>query len=162
MKDIFIDLYEDKEPFIKRVSDDLVINVTGESGAGKSYYISKYLNDDNYIVIDTDIEYKNKGDLINDFDSCYIDILNKYKNQNKTLVIDSAQFGNIKDVSILKGEVMVLRTSIDKCFKRCIERYKLKNPNCSIKELEDYRLRKMGMYDWYHKLNEFIKRLEEL
>jgi ABC-type lipoprotein export system ATPase subunit len=28
-----------------------IIAITGESGSGKSYYTNKYLNDDNYIVI---------------------------------------------------------------------------------------------------------------
>lgn len=160
MEEKYIDLNIDKEPLIKKVSSDLVINITGESGAGKSYYTSKYKNDDNYIVIDTDVEYKNKGDLINDFDSCYMDILNKYKNQNKTLVIDSAQFRNIKDISLLQGEVIVMRTSINTCYKRCIDRYIANHPNLTEQELESYKLRKKGMYEWYHKLNEFIKRLE--
>lgn len=158
--DQLIDLNIDKGPLIKKVSNDLVINITGESGAGKSYYTSKYKNDDNYIVIDTDVEYKNKGDLINDFDSCYIDILNKYKTQNKTLVIDSAQFRNIKDISLLQGEVIVMRTSINTCYKRCIDRYIANHPNLTEQELESYKLRKKGMYEWYHKLNDFIKRLE--
>ena len=43
----------------------------------------------------------------------------------KIIVIDSAQFRNVKDINILKGTVIVMRTSVDKCYNRCIERYKI-------------------------------------
>ena len=48
---LYISLYVDKDPYIKTLTKDKIINITGESGSGKSYYTNKYLNDDNYIVI---------------------------------------------------------------------------------------------------------------
>ena len=132
-----ISLYVDKEPYIKTITDDKIINITGESGSGKSYYTNKYLNDDNYIVIDTDIIFSDKpiGNedylkireifkdtpkdiLITDFDSCYLQILDYYKNSTKIIVIDSAQYRNIKDYSILRGKMIVMRTSISNCYER--------------------------------------------
>ncbi len=142
-----ISLYVTKEPYVKKLTDDKIINLTGESGSGKSYFSDKYIKDNNYIVVDTDIVFgdrpsdnkeslelrelfknKEKESLIDDFDNCYLEILNYYKNSDKTIVIDSAQYRNIKDCSILKGEVIVMRTSIDTCYERVLNRWK------SIKE----------------------------
>ena len=53
-EEMFIDLVIDKKPYIKNFTNDAVINLTGESGSGKSFYAQQYLNDSNYIVIDTD------------------------------------------------------------------------------------------------------------
>ena len=53
-EELFISLTVDKKPYVKNMSNDPVINLTGESGSGKSFYAQQYLNDSNYIVIDTD------------------------------------------------------------------------------------------------------------
>lgn len=181
MDELFISIDVDKEPYIKQLSNDKVINLTGESGSGKSYFSNQYINDDNYIVIDTDIVFDNinssnkesleirelfknrkKEDLITDFDNCYLEILDYFKDINKTIVIDSAQFRNIKDYSILKGKVIVMRTCIDTCYNRCIERYKSINKNYTKEELEEYRTKKMNMYEWYKSLNNFIKNIDNI
>ncbi|UKI26442.1 MAG: dephospho-CoA kinase [Bacilli bacterium] len=52
--DLLISRFVNKDPYIKDITDDKVINITGESGSGKSTYTKKYLDNDNYIVIDTD------------------------------------------------------------------------------------------------------------
>ena len=44
----------DKDPYIKHISDDLVLNITGESGSGKTTFINQYKEDPNCIIIDTD------------------------------------------------------------------------------------------------------------
>ena len=145
-EELFITESIDKDFFTKRISDDLIINLTGESGSGKSYFSSKWKDDDNYIIIDTDIVFsdkesdnkecielrkifsdKQKDYLITNFDDFYLEILKFFKDSEKFIVIDSAQYRNIKDVSILKGEVIVMRTSINKCYERCIERWKSRN-----------------------------------
>ena len=54
---LYIDLYIDNEPYIKDLTNDRIINLTGESGSGKSYFSNKYIKDHNYIVIDTDIVF---------------------------------------------------------------------------------------------------------
>lgn len=57
----------DKETYIKTITNDRVINVTGESGSGKSYFCNKYNNDNKYIVIDTDIVLVIKSHIIQIF-----------------------------------------------------------------------------------------------
>ena len=179
--DVLISRFVDKEPFIKDLSNDKVINVTGESGSGKSTYVAKYLNDDNYIVIDTDLVFKNekidnkyilklrnlfkdkeKDYMINNFDEFYLNILDYFKDVDKTIVIDSAQFRNIKNYSILKGKLIVIRTCIDNCYNRCIKRWKESNKNYNGKELEKYSNKKLDMFNWYKTLNEFLENVENL
>ena len=178
---IDISLYVDKEPYIKNLTEDKIINITGESGSGKSYYANKYLNDDNYIVIDTDLIFGNKPTnnedcltireifkdkpndiLISNFDHCYSKILEHYKNSDKTIVIDSAQYRNIKDYSILKGKLIVIRTSIDTCYERVLSRWKNINKEYTVEEYCKYAERKKGMFKWYKSINKFLENIEKL
>lgn len=178
---LLISLYLDKEPYIKNITDDKVINLTGESGSGKSYYSKKYLNNNEYIVIDTDIVFGNessdnkesleirelfknrtKDSFITDFDNCYKEILKFFKDSGKTIVIDSAQFRNIKDYSILKGKVIIMRTCIDTCYERCLKRFELRNKDASDEEIEKFANKKLGMYKWYKLLNDFIININNL
>lgn len=179
--DLLISRFVDKDPYIKDVSNDKVINVTGESGSGKSTYVKKYINDDNYIVIDTDLIFENekvdnkyilelrnlfkdkaKDYMINNFDEFYLNILDYFKGIDETIVIDSAQFRNIRDYSILKGKLIVIRTSIDNCYNRCVERWKENNKNYNVVELEKYSNKKSNMFNWYKSLNEFLANIENL
>ena len=100
MKSIYIDEKISKEPYIKKLSDDKVINITGESGSGKSYYTKQFINNDKYIVIDTDLIFSDmkaneetlelrkifKNDskeiLFNDFDNFYLKILMQHIESN--------------------------------------------------------------------------------
>ena len=173
--ELLISVNVSKDPYIKDITNDKVINLTGESGSGKSYFSDKYIKDDNCIVIDADIVFndkqsdnkesleirelfkdKSKDDLINDFDTCYEEILNYFKDRNKTIVIDSAQYRNIKNYSILKGKVIVMRTCIDTCYDRCISRFKNTKKNYTEGGLENFKNKKLGMYKWYKSLNEFL------
>ena len=43
MKDLFIELDVDKEPYVKVISEDKIINLTGESGSGKSTYSQQFI-----------------------------------------------------------------------------------------------------------------------
>ena len=179
--DISITINEDKEPYIKDITDDKIINLTGESGSGKSYYADQYLNDDNYIVIDTDIVFSdepsdNKESVelrkvfegvprdytITNFDDFYIKVLEYFKDSDKTIVIDSAQYRNIKDYSLLKGKIIVMRTCINTCYKRCIERWKSINKGYTEEELEKYSNRKLGMYEWYKGINRFLEEVDKI
>lgn len=179
--ELLISINTDKEPYIKELSKDKVINITGESGSGKSYFSNKFINNDNYIVIDTDSIFENKPTndkyllelreifkdkeknyLITNFDDFYKEVLNCFKNTDKTIVIDSAQFRNIKDYSILKGKVIVKRTCIDTCYERCINRWKTLTKNYTNEELEKYSNKKLGMYTWYKSLNKFLQNIESL
>ena len=182
-EELFISLTVDKKPYVKNMSNDPVINLTGESGSGKSFYAQQYLNDSNYIVIDTDEvfasfdiatgynlefgtylrkKYNVLPDLYNDFDLCYQEVLEYFKDCGKMIVIDSALFKAMKDVSILRGKLIVMRTSVDTCYRRCIERFKKSNPQATDEEIEKYELRKKPMYKWYLELNEFLEKVNKL
>lgn len=172
----------DKDPYCKHLSDDLVLNLTGESGSGKTTTAEKYLTDPNCIVICTDqvfgnhprdkenqevydllvSKYTKLPNLYYEFDQIYLDIINHYKNSGKMLIIDSSEFRNIKDPNILVGDIIVIRTCINNCFNRCIERYKNKNPEASFEEIASYSSKKKNIYTWYHYLNDFLAKVDKL
>ena len=102
---------------------------------------------------------RQKDYLIKNFDDCYEEILNYFKNVDKTIVIDSAQYRNIKNYSILKGKIIVMRTCIDTCYNRCINRWKESNEKYTNEELEKYSDKKLGMYSWYKSLNKFLENI---
>lgn len=169
----------DKDPYIKHITDDQILNITGESGSGKSYATIPYQNDPNCIVIDTDNifgnnidkenelykmfinKYKELPNIYKEFDIIYKDILEYYKNSEKMLIIDSAQFRNLKDLSLLKGDIIVIRTCINTCYDRCIERYKEKYKDVTYEELIEYQARKKDIYKWYIHLNNFLYKLDK-
>lgn len=171
----------DKDPYIKHISDDLILNITGESGSGKTTATLPYKADPNCIIIDTDqvfgkqkqdeinkelSKYFNKKykefDLIKDFDIFYEETINYFKDTNKLIIIDSAQLRYLKDISLLKGDLIVIRTCINNCLERCINRYKEKKPNATFDEISEYTNRKKGMYSWYHNLNKFLDKVEKI
>ena len=175
MYDLFITENIDKDPYIIDITDDKIINLTGESASGKSTFSEKYIYDDNYIVIDTDIVFDDKPSdnkesvelrkvfkdvtkscLINDFDYFYKTTLDYFKDTDKTLVIDTAQYRNIKDCTILKGKLIVMRTCINNCFKRSISRFIDRHPGATEEEIEAHKQRKIGMFSWYKMINKFI------
>ena len=152
--DLLISIPIDKEPYEKDLTDDAVINLTGQSGSGKSTYARKY-NPEEYVIVDTDDifnedrfhhatginhelgqmfreKYETMPTLGNDFDLIYQDILDYCKRYDKPIVIDCAQFHCVKEPSILKGKMVIMRTSIDNCYQRCLNRYQKEHPNCKI------------------------------
>lgn len=178
---LLISRFVDKEPYIKKITDDKVINLTGESGSGKSYYSDKYANDENYIIIDTDIVFSDKPSdnkesvelrkifndkpkdyLFTNFDEFYLSVLDYYKDIDKTIVIDSAQYRNIKDCSILKGEIIVMRTSIETCYERVLNRWKSINKNYNNEDYEKYAEKKTAMFKWYDNLNNFLEKIDKI
>lgn len=185
--DLLISRFVNKDPYIKNITDDKIINITGESGSGKSTYTKKYIDDDKYIVIDTDEIIRNSGtankdciefreflkekyndsipDICNEFSTIYKDILDYYKNSSKTLVIDSAQFRNLRteeEIKLIKGKIIIIRTSIEECYKRVINRWKEINKYYTGEELEKYKNKKFGMFEWYKSLNNFIENVDKL
>ncbi len=182
---IDINLYIDKEPYIKKITDDNIINLTGQTGSGKTTYAIDHFNTDNYLVVDTDEvlsdnrfkntnginkelgEYfRNKYQVLpncgDDFDLIYNEIINYCSKYNKTIVIDCAQFHCIKDISLLKGTIIVIRTSIDNCYNRTIERFKKNNKQYSEEDLLNYKNKKKAIYKWYKYSNEFLEKIDKL
>ena len=174
--DLLISRFIDKDPYIKTITNDKIINLTGESGSGKSTYTNKFLNNDNYILIDTDLIFNNtktdnkyiiglrdlfkdktKEDIISHFDNFYIKLINYFKGVDKTIIIDSAQYRNIKDYSLLKGKVIVMRTSTETCYSRCLNRWKERNKNYIEEELKQYSDKKKKMFRYNKGLNKFIE-----
>ena len=179
-----INLFIDKEPYIKELTKDNIINLTGQSGSGKTTYANKYFKDNKYIIIDTDEifsenrfknstginrelgeyfrnKYKELPNCGDDFDLIYKEILDYLKKYDETIVIDCAQFHCIKDISLLKGKLIVIRTCIDNCYNRTIERYKTNNKDISAYELEKYKEKKRAIYSWYKYSNEFLEEIDK-
>lgn len=100
--------------------------MTGESWSSKSYFSKNWININEYIFIDIDIVFsdKPKDYLFSNFDDFYLKTLNYFKNSNKTIVIDSDQYRNMKNVPLLKGQVIGMGTSVDTYYKRIINRFK--------------------------------------
>ena len=185
--DIEIDKY--KEPYIKQLTNDNVINLTGQSGSGKSYYAKENFSSEEYQVIDTDdvfsekrfnettglnrkigeyfrIKYKELPNLFDDFDLIYNEIIGYCKDIDKTIVIDCSQFHCCKDISILKGKIIIIRTDIDTCYNRTISRWieshEKNDWDYTGEELNTYKERKKVIYSWYKESNEFIRKIDEL
>ena len=185
--DILISLSVAKNPYEKKLSDDAIINLTGQSGSGKSYYAQKFFSSNKYAIIDTDEifsndrfvnanglnyklgimfreKYKVLPSLITDFDLIYSEILNYCKNYNKIIVIDCAQFHCIKNINLLKGKIIVIRTDIDTCYQRTVDRWLKKHSHIgySEEELHKYQERKKAIYAWYKETNKFIDKVDKL
>ena len=182
---IDINLFIDKDPYIKKITYDKIINLTGQSGSGKSTYALEHFNSNEYIVIDTDDifseeryknseginkelgkffrdKYKELPNCGEDFDLIYKDILDYCNEIDKTIVIDCAQFHCIKDINLLKGTLIVIRTCINTCYNRTIERYKKINENYTNEELENYIERKKSIFKWYKYSNEFLEKMSKM
>ena len=186
---IDISLCVSKEPYIKQLTNDNIINLTGQSGSGKSYYAKENFNSDEYGIIDTDDilsdkrfnsslglnkkigeylreKYSELPNLSDDFDLIYNEIINYCKDINKTIVIDCAQFHCCKDINILKGKIIIIRTDIDTCYNRAISRWleshKQNNWDYTEEELNAYKDRKKKIYLWYKGTNEFIRKIDNL
>jgi len=177
-----ISLYVTKKPYIKEITNDKVINLTGQSGSGKSTYAKQNFDNELYVIVDTDeilsekrflrssginrqlgIMFRNKYEILpnlaDDFDLIYKDILDYCSKLDKIIVIDCAQFHCLKDINILKGKIIIIRTDIDTCYKRCIERFKSNNPNAMLDEIKKYSEKKKLLYKWYKYSNEFIRKV---
>lgn len=127
----------------------MIINITGESGSGKSYYTNKYINDDNYIVIDTDLIFSNG------------ETQNKYILELRELFKDIRIDYLITNFDDCYKKIIVMRTCINTCYNRCIDRWKNQKANYSEEELEKYSYKKSGMYSWYKSLNKFLYNVDK-
>ena len=53
-KESKIYLFKDRTDYVKELSSDDIVNIIGTKGSGKTTSSLKYINDDNYIVINCD------------------------------------------------------------------------------------------------------------
>lgn len=185
--DIEIDKY--KEPYIKELTKDKIINLTGQSGSGKSYYAKEKFDNSEYEIVDTDdvfnekrfnistglnrelgkyfrSKYSELPNLADNFDLIYNEIIDYCKDSDKTIVIDCAQFHCCKDINILKGKIIIIRTDINTCYNRTISRWienhEKNNWDYTEEELNAYKERKKKIYSWYKGSNEFIRKIDML
>ena len=84
------------------------------------------------------------------------------KEYGKAIAVDYAQFHCIKNINLLKGKLIIIRTSIDNYYNRTIERYKTINQNYSRAELEKFKERKRAIYKWYKYLNQFLEKISKI
>ena len=135
-------LFKDQKDYMKKKTDDDIVNVIGTKGSGKTTSSLKYMNDD-FIVINCDRLFdlpsneKEDKELINirkmlndkygklnmdnDFTNCYNDIIKYILSKNKKGLIE----GNvIQDINLkeLKGTIISKRTATYKSFIRADKR----------------------------------------
>lgn len=185
--DLDIEISTYKGPYIKQLTNDNIINLTGQSGSGKSTFARENFSSLEYEIIDTDIvfndkmfeeasglnkklglyfrqKYKKVPSLNNDFDLIYTDIIKYCQSIDKTIIIDCAQFHSCKDIKILKGKIIILRTDVDTCYNRVISRWinmhKERRLSYSQDDLSTYMERKKAIYSWYLGSNEFIRKID--
>lgn len=190
-------LFFDRKDYIKKITDDNVLNIIGLKGSGKTINSFKYINDDDYIVVNCDrffdlpIDDDTKDKYFEelkcmlikkynsisdgaDFIKCYNDIVDFVYKKNKKLIIEGNVLCDIKPIHLLKGNVLVKRTGILKCFFRSIKRDYPNNYFLS-KEIEAhgkvlgklFRLkniikRRKNIFKNYHEIENIIEDLEEI
>ncbi len=178
-----IDLYINKEPLIFNISNDDIINVTGETGSGKSTYVKNNFNEIDYDIVETDKLFSDKfehNDLLkeirkeifkkysdeyypggynlrinfNHFNECLTIIL-KHKKE-KPLIIDSGQYRHLKNYDLLKGKLIIIRTSVTESVKRACERFLKTHVNPTEEEIELHKIKKYTAYELHKKFNTII------
>ena len=135
--------FKDQEDYIKDLTDDKIINVIGTKGSGKTTSSLKYIDDDDYIVINCDRLFElpstekedkelanirkmlndkyGKLNMNDDFTNCYNDIVEYILSKNKKGLIEGNVIQNI-DPKQLKGKIIIKRTASYKSFKRAVKR----------------------------------------
>ncbi len=196
MKEYKIHLLWDKKDYKRKITSDVIFNITGEKGSGKSYFGNMMDESNRCIVIHLDsifikdgikkhdtsyeirkiLEKKYGEELDPDkyFESNYYnDIVEYVKNKNKKAYIEGIQLADVKDISILKGRVVIKRTGVLKSFLRTIRR-DYHNEYFMNEEIKRHgkfkakfvRLRKVikrrkKIFKTYHNIEKFIKRVDE-
>ena len=115
-------LFKDRPDYVKKISDDEIINITGNVGSGKSTYGRKYRDNSDYIIIGFDsissdkapytmneeilelrkILLKKYNDLTLDEMSYYDDIVKFIKSKNKKGIIEGGYITQVDDISKIK------------------------------------------------------------
>ena len=193
--DLKIDETMDKNVYYKKITNDKILNITGEGGSGKSTLANQYKNNENYLVVDYDlilldppketIEYELKQMLLNkygkelfetinvigldkakeNFTTMYLEIVNylSSKSKNKTIVLDGSQLRFIKDASIIKGEFVALRPSIQTCISQSVTRFIRNNPEASAAQIEEYTQKRSNiLHQLAPMMNDLLLKVDQL
>lgn len=162
-----IKLFKSQTDIEKIITEDNVINVIGTKGSGKTTSSLKYIDNDNYIVVNCDRllelptteredkELTNIRNVLNakygkitleeGFYKYYNDIVEYIKSKNKIAIIE----GNvIQDINpkLLKGKIVIKRTAKVKSYIRAVKR-DYKNDYFMKKEQEKHK--------YFYKLTRF-------
>ena len=162
-----IKLFKDKEDFEKELTNDNVVNIIGTKGSGKTTTSLKYISDDNYIVVNCDklLEHPSEekedkelplirnllkekyGEIkYEEFINCYNDIVEYILKRNKMAIIEGNIIQNINP-NLLKGRIIIKRTSSFKSFIRAVKRdYKNKYFMNIEKEKHRYLYKLIRLY----------------
>lgn len=179
-----ISLFRDKEDYVKILTNDNVVNVIGTKGSGKTTSTLKYLSSDNYIVINCDRLFelpsnekedkelskirdllKEKYETIKmdkEFIKCYNDIIEYVFSKNRKCIIEGNVIQNISP-ELLKGKIIVKRTSIIKSYIRSVKRdYKNKYFMDLEKEKHKYLYRLTRLYKISKRRSNIFKQAKEI
>lgn len=179
-----ISLFRDKEDYVKILTNDNVVNVIGLKGSGKTTSTLKYLSSDNYIVINCDRLFelpsnekedkelskirdllKEKYETIKmdkEFIKCYNDIIEYVFSKNRKCIIEGNVIQNIS-TGLLKGKIIVKRTSIIKSYIRSVKRdYKNKYFMNLEKEKHKYIYRLTRLYKISKRRSNIFKQAKEI
>lgn len=136
-------LFKDQKDYVYRLTNDNIINIIGTKGSGKTTSSLKYIDNDNYIVINCDRLFElpsnekedkeiskirdllqkkyGKLNIDDDFTKCYIDIVDYILNKNKGGLIEGNVIQSVNPKK-LKGTIIIKRTAVYKSFKRAVKR----------------------------------------
>ena len=136
-------LLKDQKDYVKQLTTDNIINMIGTKGSGKTTSSLRYIDNDNYIVINCDRLFElpseekedkelskirnmlqqkyGKLNIDDDFTKCYIDIVEYILNKNKGGLIEVNVIQSVNP-KYLKGSVIIKRTAVYKSFKRAVKR----------------------------------------
>jgi hypothetical protein len=138
----YLKRFKDKDDFVKKLTDDEIINIIGLKGSGKTTTSKKYIDNKDYIVINCDMlfelpcddktneelkiiidELKKKYKSIKDADfiNIYNYIVDYSKKHNKKCLIEGNAIEDL-DINSLKGTIIIKRTGVFKCFRRAVKR----------------------------------------
>jgi len=133
----------------------------------KNYSINKSDLDTYYnvgkLLLDAGNQYGESIFRSNDYNDArkkftiiYQEIINTLQNTGKIIVLDGTQLRFIDDVKKIKGELIVLRPSIETCIQRSINRKQVEQPELSNEELQEYEKRRREIL---YKLNPLLYKL---
>jgi len=136
-------LFKDQEDYIKKVTEDPIINVIGTKGSGKTTSSLEYIEDSDTIVINCDRLFelpstekedkeltiirdqlkKKYGKVMEgeEFSSCYLDIVDYILSKHKKGFIEGNVIQEISPL-LLKGTIIVKKTGVFKSYIRAVKR----------------------------------------